>query len=220
MKLTIETLKQLIKEELNLLENEYGEEFRPQMELPKGHEGERSLSTGHLDYDDDINKPIYNSYVNQLIKHPWTLERIIDAAVEALQKETLENIPDIQDGHTSFKQLFYANFIMLSPSYLIDMGLSHIMKPESQKSGEYFPIPKHLDNYFISEMLHNMNPGNLNEEIEKESKRMFYLIKGLSEKKIVYSDNPDLWKHALQDSETLNQLAMYYDGPELEDEIV
>jgi hypothetical protein len=220
MKLTIETIKKLIKEELTMLESEYGEEFGPQMQLPKDHKGNESVSTGFLDYEDDRNKPIYTSYVNQLIKYPWTLDKIIHAAGEAVQKETLKNIPDIQSGIISFKGLFYYNFMMLYPEHLIDMGLDHIRKPESQKSEDYFPIPKHLDNYFISVVLNEKNPDNLKEEIVKECKRVFYFIKEFYEKKLVYPENPDKWHEAAKNEGLLNQLMLHYDGPKLEDEIV
>ena len=104
VKLTIETIKKLIKEELTMLESEYGEEFNPQMELPAGHKGDKTRSwkgstLGYsmvLNYNDDKNKAIYYSYVKKLIQHPWTIDMIIEAAAERIKDFFYEMIEGME----------------------------------------------------------------------------------------------------------------------------
>lgn len=232
MKLTIETLKKLIKEELNLLESQYGEEFNPQMKLPPDHEGNKITSwkgseLGYhkvLDPSDDRNEAIYESYAKKLIQHSWTIDMIIEGAVEKIKESLYEMMQgmEIEDIANSYIFIDFYDQMLNTARFassthhshrLLGLGLAYI---QGKKAEEYFPIPDHLAYYPVAGILAKENPNNLNDDIVKECKRMFYFIKDLYGGKLD-GMSPEMQKTAINNIETFNQLLASYDGPAPED---
>ena len=141
-------------------------------------------------------------------------ERIKDFFYEMIEGMEMENIVNSYIFRNLYKGLLATRSEHPSRSQmLLGLGLKSI---ENKSAEEYFPFPDHLSSGGISDILHKENPNNLNDEIEKECKRMFYFIKDLYEGKLD-GVSPEMQKTAISNIETFNQLLAGYDGPKPED---
>lgn len=232
MKLTTDIIRRLIKEELSLFESQYGEEFNPQMELPKGHKGKKNNE--YLSYEDDKNHQIYQSYVDQLKKHSWTIDMIIEGALEMAKTQierayhrhrnfsederwikTYLDILGYEDEKNNIKYHIGKGIIFNIRAQIKQKKKEQTPEEKEQEKKEHFPIPEYLDPWALRNILVEENPDNLNNDILNDVKRMFYFIKDLHQGKLPYK--PEAQEAIKNNKETFNQAFSSYDGPSPED---